>query len=268
MAYKYFSHNGQVLPEEQAAVRLDNIEYSYGYGVYETVRLSNDKIHFLPEHCERLLNSAKIIDLDHGFSAEFVQNSVRELIEKNAANTCNIKILLIGGAEPNLYILCLNPLFPERKLYKTGVGCITYEYERAFPHAKSLNMLPSYLAYRQAKLAGAYEALLINSQGCITEGTRSNFFVIKDNLIIGAPVDTILPGVTRAKVLEVAERNGFEITEQNIKPADVNQQHGAFITSTSSKIMPVNKIGDHSFGPPPPELKRLIEVFDEYLTTI
>ena len=268
MRYNFFSHNGKLLPADQALVPLAGIEYAYGFGVYESVRFSKGKFYFLAEHCDRLLQSAKQIELEHDFTSEFVVKSVKELVEKNQVEACNIKIMLIGGENPDLYVICLNPLFPRRESYKNGVLCTTFEYERDFPAAKTLNMLPSYLAYRQAKSAGAYEALLINRRGCITEGTRSNFFVVKDRAIIGPPGTDILPGITRAKVLDVASEQGFVVTEEPIPLTSVDQYDGAFLTSTSAKIMPVRQIGEKIIGPPPPGLKRLMVAFDEFLATI
>src|SRR3990167_10192080 len=173
MEYKYFSRNGETLPIEQASIPLSSIEYQYGFGVYETIRVTNGVPNFLQDHLERLAESARIIELEHAFSDESVARAISQLIQKNEVETCNLKILLIGGQtkeSATLYILCLNPLFPNKKLYRDGVHCITYEHERMFPHAKTLNMLGSYLAYRKARMAGAYEALLVNCDGCITEG--------------------------------------------------------------------------------------------------
>jgi branched-chain amino acid aminotransferase len=266
MTYKYFSGNGAVLPVEQAVVPLSDVAYSYGFGVYETVRLANGKIYFLDEHCERLLKSARVIDLDHAFTADFVRNNAQELVKRNEAVTCNIKILLVGGKttdDANLYMMCLNPLFPDRRLYKNGAACVTYEYERDFPQAKTLNMLPSYIAYRQAKAAGAYEALLINRQGRIIEGTRSNFFVIKDKTIVSPPAAEILPGVTRAHVLQVATENNYEILEQDILLAGIDHYDGAFLTSTVGKIIPITKIDDRALNYPD-ALKELIRLFDQF----
>src|SRR3989338_7314289 len=159
MEFKYFSRNGQVLPITEAAVPLSNIEYSYGFGVYESIRFANGRIYFLDDHIERLLESARIIDLPHTFTPDAIKMFVRELMDKNEPEACNIKILLIGAPRAEdaiLNILCLNPHFPDKKLYRDGVSCITYQYERPFPHAKSLNMLESYLAYTKAREAGAH----------------------------------------------------------------------------------------------------------------
>jgi branched-chain amino acid aminotransferase len=269
MLYKYFSHNGAVLPVDQAVVSLGNVEYAYGFGVYETIRLAKGRIYFLDEHANRLLASAQVIDLQHDFTADFVRQSVQDLIRQNGAETCNLKLLLIGGRtvqDASLYIMCLNPLFPDRKLYREGATALTYNYERDFPPAKTLSMLPSYLAYRQAKAAGGYDALFINRQGNITEGTRTNFFTMQDKTIFSPPAQAVLPGITRAKMLEVALANGFEIVEQDIKLSQIDQFTAAFLTSVSSKIMPLRAIDDHEFGPPSPELQGLMAAFDQFLT--
>ena len=121
MDFKYFSRNGKILPIGEAEVPLLNIEYSYGFGVYESIRVSNGVTYFLEEHIERLFGSAQAIDLEHSFSGEFVSRAIGELLAKNGAETCNVKILLIGGRateEAELNILCLNPLFPDKKMYR------------------------------------------------------------------------------------------------------------------------------------------------------
>jgi branched-chain amino acid aminotransferase len=268
MPYKYFSRNGDILPIEQAVVPLGSIEYSYGFGVYETIRLSGSVIYFLEEHCQRLLESARLIALPHTFSADFAARSVRQLVDKLETETCNLKVLLIGGSTPEaatLYIMGLNPLFPDRKLYTDGAATITYQYERDFPHAKTLNMLSSYLAYRQARAAGAYDALLVNRNACVTEGTRTNFFGLKDRVIVTPPEDAILLGVTRGHVLEVARQNDFEILERDIPLTDIGDYDACFLTSTSSKILPIRSIDGHTFGRPTAPLKELMQAFDQFL---
>jgi branched-chain amino acid aminotransferase len=268
MTYQYFSRNGTILPIEEAVVPLGSVEYSYGFGVYETIRVSRGAPYFLEQHAGRLLNSACIITLPHNFSAEFVQTAVRDLVEKTGAETCNLKILLVGGqaAETaDLYLLCLNPLFPDRKLYARGAAAITHRYEREFPQAKTLNMLSSYLAYRQARAAGAYDALLVNRQDRVTEGTRTNFFAVKDRTIISPPAADILPGVMREAVLSIARQNGFKTTEQAIELATIPDYDGAFLTSTSSKIMPLRSIDDHMWQTIPNTTRELMAALDQLL---
>lgn len=270
MTYKYFLHNGQIKPAEEAVIPVTNVEYSYGYGVYETLRFSKGTLHFAPQHIDRLFSSASIIGLEHTLDKSEVLKNLDELTSKNEVEACNIKILLLGGKDAqsaNIYMFCTNPLFPDRKLYKTGVKCILEKYERMWPGAKTLNMLPSYMAYKKARSVDAYEALLENNKGYITEGTRTNFFVIKGKTITSPPAEDILPGVTRANVLKQAKDNGYELVEDNIKFSDLTEYDGAFITSTSTKIMPIKSIDDFEFPELPEELKELINLFNDFLET-
>jgi len=267
MSEQYFSRNGELLPVSQAVVPLDNIAYSYGYGVYETIRVHQGIPYFAEQHYGRLMHSAEVITLDHPFDEAFVAKNVTALIEANQLTTANLKILLIGGAgreEATLYILSLNPHFPDRKLYRDGAVCITTRLERAYPTAKTLNMLPSYLAYKAAQTAGAYDALLLDGSDTLREGTRTNFFVLQDKTIIGAPQDSILAGVMRQAVLQVAERQGFRVLEQVIPRNSLEQYDAAFLTSTSSKIMPIRQIDDHEFGEPAPALRELMQHFNDF----
>ncbi|MCA9327878.1 aminotransferase class IV, partial [Candidatus Saccharibacteria bacterium] len=120
MSFRYFSLNGELLPADQAVVPLSDIEYAYGFGVYESVRVSKGKPRFADEHCARLMLSAEAIGLAHDFTPTMVEEYIEALIAANEVDTCNLKIMLIGGKTPHLYIQCLAPRFVDRKLYKTG----------------------------------------------------------------------------------------------------------------------------------------------------
>lgn len=266
--YTFFSHNGELLPTKQATVQLNSIEYAYGFGVYETIRVANGTVFFAAEHCQRLLESAQVIGLEHTYAATFVEQAVHTLLKKNKAETCNVKILLVGGktAEAaDIYIQCLNPLFPDRKLYREGVHCITQQYERVFPHAKTLNMLPSFIAYRKAQGAGAYDALLLDRSGMIIEGTRTNFFVVRDRTITSPPAESILLGVTRDKLLSLAQQQGYEVLEQAIPLSDIGEYDGAFLTSTSCKVLPIRSIDQHTWQVIPESVTELQRAFDGFL---
>lgn len=269
MELKYFSRNGIILPIKDAVIPLSNIEYAYGFGVYETVRVLGTIPYFIDDHIARLIESAKAIDLSHTFTAPFIKRSILDLVRKMPPKAQNVKLLLIGGPtkeKASLFILCLNPLFPDKKLYKDGATMITYRYERDFPHAKTLNMLQSYLAYKKARGAGAYDALLINRAGNITEGTRTNFFCIKKKTIYTPPEKNILPGIMRKAMLRIAKANHYAIVESNIALRDVPSYDGAFITSTVSKIMPVKSIDVRILKPRPEALAKLMVTFDDFLT--
>ena len=263
--FGYFSKNGQILPINEAIIPIENIEYSYGFGVYETIKVRNGVLYFASQHIDRLFKSAEIIGLFHPYGKAQIKTYLEDLIDKLKPESCNIKMLLIGGREPLLFITALAPLFPDRKLYSQGVKTITVRYERLLPNAKTLNMLPSYMAYKKAKESDCYDAIYIDSEGFITEGTRTNFFAIKGSILFSPPEPKILAGVTRKTVLFVAKKYGFKVQEKNISLAKIGQYDGAFLTSTSTKIIPIRQIDDFIFAEIPAKLRELMSAHDTFL---
>lgn len=257
-----------MLAAEAAAVPLSSIEYAYGFGVYEHLRVKGGIVYFLDAHVERLLASAEMIRLSHEFSGRLIGEWAGNLADAVEEPAFNIKMLLIGAPRPQdaaLYMLPLRPFFPDDALYKKGASCVLYEHERPFPRAKTLSMLGSYLAYREARERDAYEALLVDRAGFIREGTRTNFFCLRGNAIVSPPRDRILHGVTRRAVLAVAKAEGYGYREADIRPEDLPRYDAAFLTSTSSKIMPIRSAGEHEFGAPSGGLIRLMSAFDSFL---
>jgi branched-subunit amino acid aminotransferase/4-amino-4-deoxychorismate lyase len=269
MSFTYFSKNGNILPVEQATISLFNIEYSYGFGVYETLKVRNGIVYFVDQHLERLEQSAKTIGLVHELSQEQIKDFISQLLKQEADNSaCNIKLVLIGGnskEKAQLFIFLSAPLFPDRKLYSHGAKTVTAQYERLFPHAKTLNMLGSYLAYKKARENNCYDALLLDQKNNIIEGTRTNFFAIKDMTIITPPKEKVLEGVTKITVLDTAQKNGFRIEEKEISFSEVKNYDGVFLTSTSIKIMPITQIDEVVFSQIPGNLKKLLKLYDDFL---
>jgi branched-subunit amino acid aminotransferase/4-amino-4-deoxychorismate lyase len=129
MTFNYFSKNGKMFPSIEAVVPLSSVEYSYGFGVYESIRVARSTPFFIDDHIVRLMESARIIGLEHVFTGKDVKRNVKEVIAVNDAQNCNVKILLIGASkkeDAQLLVMCLNPLFPDRKLYRDGAIVTTY----------------------------------------------------------------------------------------------------------------------------------------------
>jgi branched-subunit amino acid aminotransferase/4-amino-4-deoxychorismate lyase len=290
-----FSLNSQILDISEAKADLSQIEFSYGFGVYETMKVRNGKLFFVKEHSQRLLFSAQQIFLQHNFSQQEIINQIQNLVfELKKINTenfsCNLKILLIGHPDPEkvkLYIIPLNPLFVDRKKYKQGGEVMTFRYSRWMPCAKSLNMLPSYVYFSKAKKLGFYDCLFLEPDGEITEGSRTNFFAIQDKTIFSSSKDKILDGITRQTVLKVAVKNGYKYEEKKINIQDFENQvyQNCFITSTSTKILPIKtiylnhldnnleienreEIRKIELANASQELKQLMKLYDQFLDEI
>lgn len=270
MIGEYYVFNGELRPTSDAVVPIDDINFAYGFGVYETLKLRKGVVFFPDRHADRLLHSAEIIELDHPFDRELVQRSVLELAEANGTRDANIKLLLIGSPQvddaggAHLYVFMLNPLFPRRELYRDGAYAVRFDGERRYPQSKSLDMLTSTLAYRAARRAGAYDALLVNRAGEITEGTRTNLFYTDGAAIYQPPTGQALLGVTKLTLEEVLEQRGIDVLERPLLRSEVGSWAGYFLTSTSSKLIPVSRIDEHRFEIP--ELVRdVMGAYDAFL---
>ena len=267
MTGPWFSLNGILKPIAEATVPLDDLAFAYGFGVYETLKVRHGLLYFPQMHEERLWHSAKTIGLEHPFKAGDFRRFLDALVEANGTGDANLKALLIGGptaADSRFTILQLAPLFPDRKGYTHGGTAITWEGERIFPQAKSLNMLVSYLAYREARNRGAYDALLINRHGQVTEGTRTNFFVTDGTALACAPAYQVLEGVTQLTVRQVIRDLGIPLEERPVPLSDLGLWQGAFLTSTSTKILPLRQINNTAV-PLSPLVDHLRRAYDDWL---
>lgn len=270
MSALFFSHNGELKRSADAAVSLFDINYAYGYGVYETLKLRRGIVYFPDQHCDRLHHSAKVVGIQIPWSSEELVAQIRLLASANKLEDANIKIMSIGdsrgaaNAELNTYILMLNPLFPSRRLYAHGCATITAHGERHFPTAKTLDMLLSAVLYRRARAHDAYDALLINTRRCVSEGTRTNVFVTDGTALFTPPHDQTLFGVTKKSVIECAATHGIPVHERELPWDRFGEWQGVFLTSTSSKIVPVVKVDGLMFDIPP-LTKALITHYSEYL---
>lgn len=250
MSFDYISKNLHIVPASDAQVSLNNIAFIYGFGVYENIRVTKGEVRYLDEHLDRLEISCKALGIKSNFAVEQIESACLELNAKYPDQTYNMKIILIGGKDQQLFILPLAPKFVDKKLYRDGVSVITSKYERFLPQAKSLNMLGSYIVYTKAQDKGAYDALLLNRNGEILEGSRTNFYAVKGRTIYTAAEELVLAGVTRKHIIEFAKTAGFSIDyiAPNIKNLD--EYDGYFISNTSSKLLPVSKIDDKEFEIP------------------
>lgn len=265
MIGKYACLNGQFIKTEETKISIDCIELMYGFGVYENLKIRKGKLFFTEDHIDRLLHSAKQIELKHSFKKQDIKNWIEKLINKNKQENANIKMILLGGNSPKLYIFMLNPLFIEKKDYRNGVKVITYKYERFLPQAKTLNMLPSYIIFSHAKKESAFDALLLNKNDEITEGTRTNFFAIKNTTLFTPAKKLVLDGITRKTVIDCATQQGYNVEENSIGIDKIFSYDGAFLTSTSSKIVPIKTIDNKSFDNISPEIKKLMKHYNNYL---
>ncbi len=268
MSYSVCSFNGKIINTRDANVSVFSLEYAYGFGVYEHIRVVKGIPYFLEEHLDRLMKSSRIIGLGHSFTPTIVLQWVKTLLQRLPEESFNLKILLIGGKTPEeaqCFILPIAPLFPKKEWFHEGVSVVSVEYERPFPQAKTLSMLPSYLAYQIARATNCYDALAIDGKGNIREGTRTNIMFVKGKTLYKPPQELILAGVTQSVVLQCAKKLKFVVKEQNLSYSDLKRYDGALLTSTSVGVVPVKRIDDHEFETIPALARVLADAYDAFI---
>ena len=269
MKSKFIIKNGELIKTEEANISVYNKAWYFDFVVYSNIKIIQGKM-FLPElEINKLFASAEKIGIKTNFTKDDIINWMKKLIEKNNLQDALVRLLLIGqekDSEPILFLFPVGLTFYPNKFYTQGVKLSTYQGERFLPTVKSKNLLLNYIAYRQAVDNKAMDALLIDHNNNITEGTRTSFFVIKNDTLIMPPKETTLEGVTRKIISEIAPQI-MKVKEEIIKLEAVknNNYDECFISGTSLNIMPVRQIDDVILNETVGEkTKQLQKMYKEY----
>lgn len=246
---KYAIKNLELVSESELTVPLTRKEVFFSFSVYESLSVRNGKLKDGVDHVERFFESARLLGLSHPLTEEAVIKSLGVLIEKNSMTSCTVKLQLIGGDNPLFFAFgAPSPVYPD-KYYTTGVKLVSYEGERIMPRVKSNCLLLNYLASRYAAGNDALDALLVNRNGDVLEGSRCNVFASKENTLY-TPGDNVLFGVTRKHVIELADEMGYDVVYEDLALEEMKSAFydEIFITSTSMGAVPVRMIDDIIIG--------------------
>jgi branched-chain amino acid aminotransferase len=276
--------NGRIANADEAVVPVYDHGFLYGEGVYETLRTYAREPFLFGRHMDRLRRSARMISLPVPLSDAELLARVTETTAAcpglTSGTEAYIRILLTRGVGDLSYnldatpaptlVIIVKPLvpFPER-LFTEGIRVALVGTRRNHPDAlnpliKSNNLLNNAMAMQEAYRHGAEEALMQNQAGAIVECSQSNFFIVRKGLVETPPLDAgLLPGITRAFVIELAQAGGLQVAEATLTPADALGADEAFITGTTREITPVVRIGDKQIGAgvPGPVTKQLLASF-------
>ena len=251
--------NGEFFDEKEAKISVLDKGFLYGYGAYVTTRLYNKKSFLLDEQLKKLLRSAKFLKMKTPTIGK-IKTALQKTIQENNLDNATLRISLTQGHSKTDLVIIPKNLIVNKEIYK-GIKVITVKAHRVMPEIKTSNCIPSILARKLAKKRRAYEAILIDQEGFVREGSRSNIFFIKNNVLF-TPDRKILKGETRNQTLKLAKKimkiNLCEIEKKNIYKADE-----CFITHTSGEIIPVVKIDNKKInkGKPGRMTLKLMEIF-------
>ena len=236
--------------------------------IYEVIRVIDSKPLFLSEHIERLHKSAKIIGISIWLSDFEIENRIFLLIKKNKNYYGNIKFVFTSEIEnyqieENFFAYFIQHKYPSDKQYKNGVKTVLLSAERQTPNAKVLNTKIRNLANDLINKKKVYEAILLDNENFITEGSRSNIFFIKEDKVFTSPIRNVLPGITRQKVIKICRKNNIILHEKAVSKTELEKYNSAFITGTSPHILPIKSIDNLRFDVNNKILRKLMDLFDK-----
>ncbi|WP_416149110.1 branched-chain-amino-acid transaminase [Salipaludibacillus sp. HK11] len=249
----------ELVKKEDAVVSVYDHGFLYGDGVFEGIRVYSGNIFKLDEHLQRLYESAQSIMLNIPYDKEEMERIIVDTVRKNKLDTAYIRVVVSRGpgnlgldptncSQPNVIVIAeALALFP-KELYQKGlrVGSVASRRNRPdvlSPQVKSLNYLNNILVKLEANQAGVDEALMLNDQGYVTEGSADNIFIVKNNIIYTPPVYLgALEGITRNAIIDLAHKHGYNMKESPFTRHDVYVADEVFLTGTAVEVIAVVEV--------------------------
>jgi branched-chain amino acid aminotransferase len=257
--------DGKFTPKEKALVSVFDHGFLYGDGIYETMRAYAGHLFLVKKHLSRLKQSASSISLRLPMPLDQIEIALNDTLKVNKLREAYVRIQVSRGPgeiglDPALcpsptMVIVAKPFhdYPEA-YYQKGVSIAVVTTRRNHPLAlppsiKGTNFLNNILAKIESIKAGAYEAVMLNWEGYVAEGTISNVFMVRKGVLYTPGLETgILEGVTRDLVLRLARRKRIPIRETLLKPSQLRTADECFITNTTMEIMPVTRIDKKRVG--------------------
>jgi branched-chain amino acid aminotransferase len=279
--------NGELVDWADARVHVGSHGLHYGTGVFEGIRAYETErgpaVFRLREHLARLENSAKLLYMELPFSVEELRSACHELIAVNGLEECYIRpIAFFGYGELGVHtrgnpvdvVIMVWPwgayLGEEAQLHGIRATVSTWRRVGAntIPHvAKATGIyLNSMLAVHEAARGGYDEAILLTEDGYVADGSGENIFIVKDGVIATPDLAaSILPGITRNTVIQIAQDLGYPVVEKQLIRTDLYLADEMFLTGTAAEVTPVRSLDDQEIGEPGPITK---EIQKAYLDTV
>jgi branched-chain amino acid aminotransferase len=252
--------NGDLV--EGGAARIDPSDRGFllGDGLFETMRASGGVVPLLSRHLARLRTAAASLELPVPSADEAIAAACRDLLAANGLDDAALRLTLTRGPAPRgllpspnvtpTLLLSSFPLGPESPPARVAMARGTRRNERSpVSRLKALGYLDNLLALQEARAAGADEAVLLNGAGRLAGATTANLFLVEGGCLRTPPVgEGVLPGITRALVMELAGGLGLDCREEPLVPERLARCEGAFLTSSLAGVRPVVAVDGRAIG--------------------
>ncbi|KTG25103.1 aminotransferase class IV [Haloferax profundi] len=283
-AVRRYYVDGELVPADEASIPVTDRGFLYGDAAFETLRAyGGDVFHWEP-HADRLAETCDVLGMDHGLSDDDLRARIDETLAANGLEDAYVRLSITRGSQPGRLtpaedvdprvVVIVEPLSRGgRNSDPVWDGPATVQTvrtrripDRAIPaRAKTHNYLNGILARVELRVTGADEALMLDSDGYVTEGATSNLFFVADNALCTPSLDgPVLPGITRRVVLDLARQEGIPIRERRFTPDDVRDADEAFLTNSTWELRPIETVDGISVGDGP-VTKLLSRLYDDYV---
>ncbi|MBL8013914.1 MAG: branched-chain-amino-acid transaminase [Candidatus Omnitrophica bacterium] len=250
--------NGQFFLKEEAKISVFDHGFLYGDGAFEGIRSYDGLVYKLDEHIDRLMESLHTLMIRLPMTQDQLKKDVIKTLQVNKLTDAYIRLIVTRGegdlgldprkCRGNAGIVIITDkitLYPA-ELYENGMEIITVPTVKNHPEAlnpelKSLNYLNNILAKIEATNVGYNEAIMLDSNGYVTECTGDNIFILKDG-VLSTPVYGRLKGITRQAVIELAQKNRIEVQQRAFTRHEIFNAQECFLTGTAAEIIPVVKL--------------------------
>ena len=272
------SINGVVTPISEGRIPILDHGFLFGDNIYETFRTYNQKPFLFSRHFERLKRSARATFLDLPVTREqLFAETLRTLEAAGKSSEHRVRITVTRGPgdvspdpgscdKPTVIIFATPIADLPAGVYEQGVEVIVSSFYRSrqLGDAKTGNLLRSVLATREAKAAGAFEAITLTSEGKISDGITSNIFLIQDSRLLTPSAESgILEGITRGVVLDLARRAGLTVVEGLLDLNEIDRSSELFLTSSTRGVVPIVRVSGKPVGDgrPGPVTRQLMDAY-------
>ena len=257
--------NGQFVEKEKAVISIFDHGFLYGDGVFEGIRVYEGNVFKLDEHINRLYESAHSIMLSIPHSKEDMQKIIVDTICKNQLSSAYIRVVVSRGAgdlgldprncsNPTVIVIAEALSIYSEELYIKGLRLASVVNRRSSPDVlnpqiKSLNYLNNILVKLSSVQSDADEALILNKEGYVTEGSADNIFIVKNGIIKTPPVYLgVLEGITRNTIIKIAKERNYSVEETPFTLHDVYVADEVFLTGTAAEVIPVVTVDERTIG--------------------
>jgi branched-chain amino acid aminotransferase len=241
----YFILNGELQPVEL----FDNSLVYDGDSIYEVIRMVKGLPFFFNDHVGRLETSVRLQKRTMLAEIKELRRDIIALSGSEKKKEINLKIVFNYNNDLQNYVIYfIEPIYPSAEQYKKGVNGILFFAERKDPESKVINHKLRTEIYQKLIFEGAYEALLVNSDNCVTEGSRTNIFFIKGETLITAPEKAVLSGITRKHILEICSEGGINVEFSCVKADKISEYESVIMTGTSPVVLPFYCIDNKFFN--------------------